>query len=86
MKCKTNFMKSNFLIAAAFFTLLTGSAGKAQQESNELKLSLREAQDYALGHNKMVLNAKSDIQASKAAMWETISAALPQVRDRKSTV
>jgi outer membrane protein len=79
MKCKTNFMKSNFLIAAAFFTLLTGSAGKAQQESNELKLSLREAQDYALGHNKMVLNAKSDIQASKAAMWETISAALPQV-------
>jgi outer membrane protein TolC len=27
----------------------------------------------------MVLNAKSDIQASKAAMWETISAALPQV-------
>jgi outer membrane protein len=72
-------MKSKFLIAAAFFTFLTGSAGKAQQESNELKLSLREAQDYALGHNKMVINAKSDIQASKAALWETISAALPQV-------
>jgi len=72
-------MKSKLLIAAVFFTLLTGSAVKAQQESDELKLSLREAQDYALSHNKMVLNAKSDILASKAAMWETISAALPQV-------
>ena len=72
-------MKSKFLIAAAFITLLTVSAGKAQQEINELKFSLSEAQDYALSHNKMVINAKSDIQASKAALWETISAALPQV-------
>lgn len=72
-------MKSKFLIAAAFLTLLTGSAGKAQQESNELKFSLKEAQDYALSHNKMVINARSDVQASKAALWETISAALPQV-------
>jgi outer membrane protein TolC len=79
MKYKTDFMKSKFLFAAAFFTLLTGSSGKAQQESNELKLSLIEAQNYALQHNKMVLTAKSDIQASKVALWETISAALPQV-------
>jgi len=76
---KTNSMNNKFLIAAAFFTFLTGSAGKAQQESNELKLSLKEAQDYALSHNKMVINARSDVQASKAALWETISAALPQV-------
>jgi outer membrane protein len=76
---KINSMKSKFLIAAAFFTLLTGSSVKAQQESNELKLSLKEAQDYALSHNKMVINARSDVQASKAALWETISAALPQV-------
>ena len=58
---------------------MTVSSGKAQQESNELKLSLIEAQNYALQHNKMVLSAKSDVQASKAALWETISAALPQV-------
>ncbi len=76
---KTNFMKNKILIAAAFFTLLTGIAAKAQQESSELKLSLREAQDYALSHNKMVLNARSDVEASKAALWETISSALPQV-------
>jgi outer membrane protein len=79
MKYKTDFMKSRFLFTAAFFTLLTGNSGNAQQESNELKLSLIEAQNYALQHNKMILTAKSDIQASKVAMWETISAALPQV-------
>ncbi|NLN31336.1 MAG: TolC family protein [Bacteroidales bacterium] len=47
--------------------------------SGELKLSVREAQDYALMNNRMVLAAKSDVQASRAAVWETISAALPQV-------
>lgn len=79
MMYKTDFMKSKFLFAAAFFALLTVSSGNAQQESGELKLSLIEAQNYALQHNKMVLTAKSDIQASKVALWETISAALPQV-------
>ena len=79
MMNNSNSMKSKFLIAAAILTLLAGSAGRAQQESSELKLSLKEAQDYALSHNKMVLNAKSDVQASKAALWETISSALPQV-------
>ncbi|HBC77483.1 MAG TPA: hypothetical protein DEO60_15835 [Bacteroidales bacterium] len=76
---KTNYMKRKFLFAAAFFALLTVSKVNAQQESNELKLSLKEAQDYALVHNKMIINARSDVQASKAALWETISSALPQV-------
>jgi outer membrane protein TolC len=44
-----------------------------------LQLSLKQAQDYAISNNKMVLAAKSDVLASKAAVWETISAALPQV-------
>jgi len=79
-------MKSKFFIAAAFFSLLAGSAGRAQQEGSDLKLSLKEAQDYALSHNKMVINAKSDVQASKAALWETISSALPQVTASASFV
>jgi outer membrane protein len=79
MKYKTDSMKSKFLITAVFLTSFTVSGVKAQQESSELKLSLKEAQDYALVHNKMVINAKSDVQASKAALWETISASLPQV-------
>jgi outer membrane protein TolC len=72
-------MRNKFLIAAVFSLLIAGSALQAQQNNDELRLSLREAQDYALGHNKMILSAKSDVAASKAALWETISAALPQV-------
>jgi outer membrane protein len=51
----------------------------AQENGGELKLSLKEAQEYAILNNKMVLSAKSDVEASKAAVWETISAALPSL-------
>ena len=50
-----------------------------QENSRELKLSLNEAQDYAMTNNKMVRAAKSDIVASKSAVWEAISGALPQI-------
>lgn len=79
MKCKTDNMKSKFLFAAAFFVLLTGSTGKAQQESNDLKLSLREAQDYAIQNNKMVKSAKLSLQVSQKDVWTTIASGLPQV-------
>ena len=77
---KIMFMQSKFLVAAALFLILSGSVVIAQQNDNtELKLTLKEAQDYALSRNKLVLTAKSDVQASRVAIWEAISAALPQV-------
>jgi outer membrane protein TolC len=79
MMNNSKYMKEKLLIAAAFFALMSLSEGKAQQESNELKFSLKEAQDYALQHNKMVITARSDVEISRIALWETISAALPQV-------
>ncbi|OFY69596.1 MAG: hypothetical protein A2Y71_00745 [Bacteroidetes bacterium RBG_13_42_15] len=72
-------MKSKFLIAAVSFLIVVWTAATAQENGQELTFSLKEAQDYALAHNKMVLAAKSDVLATKAALWETISAALPQV-------
>ena len=72
-------MKSKFLIAAVSFLLVVWTTATAQENGQELTFSLKEAQDYALVHNKMVLAAKSDVLATKAALWETISAALPQV-------
>ncbi len=51
----------------------------AQENAGELKLSLKQAQDYAIENNKMVLSVKSDVKASKVALWETISAGLPQI-------
>jgi outer membrane protein TolC len=72
-------MKSKFLVAVAFPLLISGSVTKAQQNNTELKLSIREAQEYALSNNKLILSARSDVQAARIAVWETISAALPQV-------
>jgi outer membrane protein TolC len=72
-------MKNKVFIGAVLSLLLSGGIIKAQQDVMELNLSLKEAQDFAIVNNKMVLSAKSDIEASKSAVWETISAALPQV-------
>ncbi|HOB85794.1 MAG TPA: TolC family protein [Bacteroidales bacterium] len=67
------------LITAAALMILVPARIDAQGNAGELKLSVKEAQEYALMNNKIVLAARSDVQASKAALWETISAALPQV-------
>ena len=37
-------------------------------EGSELKLSLKEAQSYAIQDNKMVLTAKIDVEASRIAL------------------
>ncbi|HPY67499.1 MAG TPA: TolC family protein [Bacteroidales bacterium] len=51
----------------------------AQEQNSSLNLTLKQAQDYAVSNNKAVKSAKLDVMASRAAVWETISAALPSV-------
>ena len=51
----------------------------AQSRQVRLKLSLKEAQEYAIQNNKMVISARMEVEASRMAVWETISNALPQV-------
>jgi len=58
---------------------MTESSLFAQSDSSELKLSLKEAQEYAIQNNKSVIAARQDIAASRVAIWETISNALPTV-------
>lgn len=72
-------MKIRKLIITAFFMFTACSLAWSQDSGNEMRLTLAEAQDYALMNNKMILAAKSDVLASRAAVWETISSALPQV-------
>jgi outer membrane protein len=71
-------MKNKLLIASILSLLFPGTVSIAQ-ESGELSLSLQEAQEFAIQHNKMVISAKLDVQASKAMLWETISMGLPQI-------
>ncbi|MEA1888113.1 MAG: TolC family protein [Bacteroidota bacterium] len=70
-------MKIRFLslimLTALSFTLT------AQEVDTVLTLSLEEAQDYAVQHNKMVKSSRYDVQAAEMARWEVISNGLPRV-------
>ncbi|NSW94806.1 MAG: TolC family protein [Bacteroidales bacterium] len=72
-------MKHNYLAALFSMMFFSRLVAGAQEPVTELRLSLKDAQNYALENNKMILSAKADVLASRAAIWETISAALPQV-------
>lgn len=69
----------NKLLIASILSLLISEVISIAQESSELNLSLKEAQEFAIQNNKMVISAKLDAQASKAVLWETISMGLPQI-------
>lgn len=72
-------MKKKEVLAVILLTLLPVGVLKAQGSGGDLKLSLKEAQDYAIQNNKMMITSRMEVQASKVAIWETISNALPQV-------
>jgi len=72
-------MKRKVIFTLIISLVLTAVPLSGQESSSELQLSLKQAQDYALAHNKLVISAKMDIEASRVALWETISTALPQV-------
>lgn len=52
---------------------------KAQENSgNELRLSLAEARDYAIEHNRTLQNADLSVRQAYASRWQTIASMLPQ--------
>ncbi len=77
-------MKNKQLQAILLFFFIAGKVVFSQPDSSELKLTVKEAQEYALQYNKMVISAKMGVEESKRALWETISAALPQVNSSAS--
>ncbi len=72
-------MKRNLFFVLMFLGLLPGSVISAQEAEGELKLTMKEAQDYALRNNKAIVAAKYDVSAAKSSVWEMISSALPQI-------
>jgi outer membrane protein TolC len=79
-------MKTRLLFSVLLLIFFTGGKISSQESGSDLTLSLKEAQDYAINNNKMVISARHDIAASKVALWETISGALPQVNASGSFV
>jgi outer membrane protein len=72
-------MKNKQFLTVLLLFFLTGLVLTAQENSGELRLSLKDAQDYAIMNNKAVKSARFDLEASRIAIRETISAGLPQV-------
>jgi len=72
-------MKKNKVLTVLLLFLLSGGIVEAQESKEEMKLSLKEAQDYAIQNNKMMISSRMEVNASRVAVWETISNALPQV-------
>ena len=74
-----NYKKSKFV-----FLLLALSAMAVQpvdaQEQSTLRLSVKEAQQYAVDHNYTMQNASLDVQKSEYTKWQTIASMLPQVK------
>jgi outer membrane protein TolC len=52
----------------------------AAQEQPVLRLSLAEAQQYAVEHNAAMQNADLDVKKAELSRWKTLSTMLPQVK------
>lgn len=70
--------KKKVQAALLLFFSIWGILG-AQESKSELKLTLKEAQEFAIQNNKSMITSRMDVQASRVALWEIISNALPQV-------
>ncbi len=69
-----NHMKYKVMIAAVF--LITGLTLSAQEP--QVSLSLQQAQDYAVQHNKTLQNAKNDVLIAEEQFKNARGAGLPQ--------
>ncbi|HKK43669.1 MAG TPA: TolC family protein [Bacteroidales bacterium] len=72
-------MKKSKILSGILMLFLTGGLVHSQAPEGELKLSLQDAQEYAIRHNKSVNSSRMDVAASKTGVWEAVSAGLPQV-------
>ncbi len=63
-----------------FFVVSGVLAEVSGQETKETyKMSITEAQDYALKNNRAVKNARLDLLSADKRIWETIAMGLPQI-------
>ena len=60
--------------------LLTIGLMATAQEKTVLRLSLAEAQQYAIEHNATMLNADLEVKKAELSRWKTLSTMLPQVK------
>lgn len=72
-------MKKKLILIAALMLAVPMMKLAAQEAGKVMTLSLKEAQEYAINNNKMMISSRLDVDASRMAIWETISNALPSI-------
>ena len=71
-------MKTIKTILTLVLVSLVGTTAHAQ--STVMRLSLEEAQQYAVEHNYALQNAALNVKKAEATRWQTLSTMLPQVK------
>ena len=66
-------------LALAAMTL-AATAQNGATTGNTMRLSLSEAQEYAVQHNYALQNSALDVKKAEASRWQTLSSMLPQVK------
>ncbi len=60
--------------------LLAAMAGVLRAQETTLTLSVKDAENYAIEHNKELQNATLDVRKAEAVKWQTLGTMLPQVK------
>jgi outer membrane protein len=71
-----NFIRKYFLVLVLLGSI---TKGFAQDKKGIIKLSISDAQTYALQNNRTVRSAKIDIQSADKKVWENLAIGLPQL-------
>jgi outer membrane protein len=70
-------LKLKYLLTIVLSAIV--ASGFSQNNKVPLRLSLNDAQIYALENNRAVKNAKIDLLSADKRIWETIAMGLPQL-------
>ena len=69
-------MKKTILILSLFLGMLNSTFA----QGNEMSLTIEEAKQYAINHNRSLQNASLDAQIAEANRWQIIATMLPQLK------
>ena len=72
-------MERRLIAFVLIFAAVAGSNLKAQDTPQALSLSVDQAVEYALDHNRSVAAARYDLLASEKGVWEAMAAGLPSI-------
>ena len=70
-----NFMRKYLMMFILLGSIIEGSA---QDKKPIIKLSISEAQDFALQNNREIQSSRIDIRSADKKVWETVASGLPQ--------